>query len=174
MKILLTLFCFQEEKYQKNSLKNNETPKTLKSEDNSNVFIKKSVMEKYKNFIIMNFFINFSNVKIIYQIIFTIINTEKLKSKKILDKIVFLLPDDFINKINIIDKNYKNKQIKEIEKENKKEEIIKYEDNKLCLKFLNEFEIISNELYIYFEGQDNKLCEALIGNYKWKSKNIFV
>ena len=34
IKILLTLFCFQEEIYQKNSLSNYETPKSSKDMDN--------------------------------------------------------------------------------------------------------------------------------------------
>ena len=180
IKIILTLFSFQEEIYQKISLSNYETPRNSKIEDNSAVFIKKSIMEKYKKFY---------NYEILYKFLKSkknildcikdnkIINTEKLKSRKILEEIISQLPDDFIKKINNINDNNRNKLIEEIENENKKEwnyKMIKYENNKLCLKFINEFEIISNELYIYFEGQDNKLCEALIGNYKWKSKNIFV
>ena len=139
IKILLTLFCFQEEIYQKISLSNYETPRNSKIEDNSAVFIKKSIMEKYKKFY---------NYEILYKFLKSktnildcikennIINTEKLKDKEILDKIASQLPIDFNNKIINIDKNNKNKLIEEIENENKKEwnyKMIKYENNKLCL-----------------------------------------
>jgi len=60
IKILLTLFCFQEEIYQKISLKNYETPKDSKDKVYSFYIIEKSVMEKYKKFynyeILYNFF----------------------------------------------------------------------------------------------------------------------
>ena len=108
IKIILTLFSFQEEIYQKISLSNYETPRNSKIEDNSAVFIKKSIMEKYKKFY---------NYEILYKFLKSkknildcikdnkIINTEKLKSRKILDEIIFQLPDDFIKKINNINEN---------------------------------------------------------------------
>ena len=109
IKIILTLFSFQEEIYQKISLSNYETPRKSKIEDNSAVFIKKSIMEKYKKFY---------NYEILYKFLKSkknildcikdnkIINTEKLKSRKILDEIISQLPNDYIKKINNIhDKN---------------------------------------------------------------------
>ena len=103
IKILLTLFCFQEEIYQKISLSNYETPKNLKIEDNSIVFIKNSLMGKYKKFF---------NYEILYKFLKSktnildcikennIINTEKLKSRKILKEIISQLPDDYNNHIH--------------------------------------------------------------------------
>ena len=180
IKILLTLFCFQEEIYQKNFLKNYETPRNSKDKDNSVYIIEKSVMEKYKIF--YNYEILYKFLKSKKNILDCIkennlIDTEKLKSRKILNEIFSQLPDDFINKINNIDKINKNKLIEEIENENKKEwnyKMIKYENNKLCLKFIDEFEIISNELYIYLEGQGLKLSKFLLGNYIIGNQKIFI
>ena len=180
IKILLTLFCFQEEIYQKNSLKNYETPKNSKDKDYSLYIIEKSVMEKYKTFYNYEFLYNFlKSKKSILDCLKdnNIITSEKIKSKEILDKITLQLPDDFINKIKNIDENNKNKLIEEIENENKKEwnyKMIKYENNKLCLKFINEFEIISYELYIYLEGQGFKLSKFLLGNYIIGNQKIFI
>ena len=153
IKILLTLFSFQEEIYQKISLSNYETPRNLKIEDNSAVFIRKSIMEKYKKFYNYEILYNFlkDNKNILDCIKDNkIINKEKLKDKEILDKIISQLPVDFINKIDNIDKNNKNKLIEEIENENKEEwnyKMIKYENNELCLKLINDFEIINEELF---------------------------
>ena len=174
IKILLTLFCFQEEIYQKISLSNYETPRNSKIEDNSAVFIKKSIMEKYKKFY---------NYEILYKFLKSkknildcikdnkIINTEKLKSRKILEEIISQLPDDFIKKINNINDNNRNKLIEEIENENKKEwnyKMIKYENNKLCLKLINDFEIINEEIFIFLKGQgiDGKFIIEYLFNPK--------
>jgi hypothetical protein len=180
LKVLLTLFCFQEEIYQKISIKNYETPKNSKDKDYSIYYIKKSVMEKYKKFYNYEILYKFlKSKKSILDCIKSnnIIDSEKIKNKEILDKIILQLPDEFINKINNIDENNKNKLIEEIENENKKEwnyKIIKYEDNKLCLKFINDFEIINNELYIYLEGQGFKLSKFLLGNYIIGNQKIFI
>jgi len=179
-KILLTLFCFQEEIYQKNTSKTYETPKNLKGKDYSFYVLEKSIMEKIKKFYNYEILYNFlKSKKNILNCIKdnNIIDTEKLKNKDILNEIISQLPNDFINKINNIDNNDKNKLIEEIENENKKEwnyKMIKYEDNKLHLKFINEFEIISNELYIYLEGQNFKLSKLLLGNYIIGNQKIFI
>jgi hypothetical protein len=180
IKILLTLFCFQEEIYQKISIKNYETPKNSKDKDYSVYIIKKSVMEKYKEFYNYEILYNFlKNKKSILDCIKdnNIIDLDKLKNKEILDKITLQLPDNFMNSIDNNDKNNKNKLIEEIENENKKEwnyKMIKYEDNKLCLKFINDFEIINNELYLYLEGQGIKLSKFLLGNYIIENQKILL
>ena len=180
IKILITLFCFQEEIYQKNFLKNYETPRNSKDKDNSVYIIEKSVMEKYKKF--YNYEILYKFLKSKKNILDCIkennsIDTEKLKSRKILNEIISQLPDDFINKINNIDKINKNKLIEEIENENKKErnyKMIKYEDNKHCLKFINDFEIINEELFIFLDGQGIKLSNFFVGKYIIEFQKIFI
>ena len=180
IKILLTLFCFQEEIYQKNFLKNYETPRNSKDKDNSVYIIEKSVMEKYKKF--YNYEILYKFLKSKKNILDCIkennsIDTEKLKSRKILNEIISQLPDDFINKINNIDKINKNKLIEEIENENKKEwnyKMIKYENNKLCKKLINEFEIINEELFLFLYDQGIKLSKVLLGNYIIGNQKIFI
>ena len=180
IKIILTLFSFQEEIYQKISLSNYETPRNSKIEDNSAVFIKKSIMEKYKKFY---------NYEILYKFLKSkknildcikdnkIINTEKLKSRKILDEIISQLPNDYIKKINNIDDNNKNKLIEEIENENKKEwnyKMIKYENNKLCIKLINDFEIINEEIFSILECQGIKIGKVILGNYIIGNQKIFI
>ena len=180
IKILLTLFSFQNEIYQKITLSNYETPKNSKAEDNQAVFIKKSVMEKYKKFYNYEILYNFlKSKKNILDCIKDnkIINTEKLKDIEILKNIILQLPDDFMKKINNIDKNNKNKLIEEIENENKEEwdyKMIKYENNKLCLKLINDFEIINEELFIFLYGQGIKLINPLLGNYIIGNQKIFI
>ena len=179
LKVLLTLFCFQEEIYQKISSKNGKS-KDIKYEGELVYAIEKNIMTKYKNFyyyeILYNFLIyNKSILNCIKDN--NIIDTEKLKSKKILNEIISQLPNYFINKINNIDKNNKNKLIEEIENENKKEwnyKMIKYEDNKLRLKFINDFEIINEELFIFLDGQGIKLNQSFEGKYIIEYRKIFI
>ena len=180
VKILLTLFCFQEEIYQKNS-SNYETPKIIKSEKNIFYAIKKSIMEKYKKFynyeILYNFFKKKNNKVLDCIKNNKIIDSQKLVDREILYEIIPQLPVDFTNKINNIDKNNKNKLIEEIENEDKKEwncKMIKYEDNNLCLELINDFEIISYELFLYLETQDIKLTKFFVGSYFIGNKKIFI
>ena len=67
--------------------------------------------------------------------------------------------------------------IEEIENENKKEwnyKMIKYEDNKLRLKFINDFEIINEELFLFLDGQGIKLNQSFVGNYIIEYQKIFI
>ena len=179
IKILYSLFCFQEGIYQKNSSSSYETPRNFKDKDNLFIFIKKNVMAKYKEFY---------NYKIIYNIlkkkkkILNYIKDNKIESKeelrnsKFIDEIISKLPDDIIDKIYINNKN-KNKLIEEMEKENEKEwnyKMVKYEDNKLCLKFINDFEIINYEVFILIKGQDIELSNVLNGNCIIGNQKIFI
>ena len=67
--------------------------------------------------------------------------------------------------------------IEEIENEDKKEwnyKMVKYENNELCLKLINDFEIINEELLIYIKGQGTKLVKPLSGNYIIGNQKILI
>ena len=52
--------------------------------------------------------------------------------------------------------------------------MIKYENNKLCLKLINDFEIINEEIFIFLKGQGIKLGKVLLGNYIIGNQKIFI
>ena len=152
IKILIKLFCFQEEIMQKNNI-NYKTPNTIDKNDIYYILIKKASITKYKNYFSYDTLYNFLKYKT--NILDSIKENEIINYKKLNDSIISniykIIPKDYIKKIVNIDKK---KLLNELsEKKEWKYKSIKYNESngqRLKLKIIYDFEIINVDLLNLF------------------------
>ena len=147
IKILIKLFCFQEEIIQKNNI-NYQTPRNANKYDFNIILIQKQTITKYKDYFSYNTLYNFLKYKT--NILDNIKENDIINHKKLDDSIISnayqSIPKDYIEKIEKIDKK---KLIDELSEEKEwKCKYIKYNvsNQKLKIPYLDDFEIISFDL----------------------------
>lgn len=172
IKILIKLF-FSEEEIKQKMNDNSVIPQVI---DYDMVFIKKNLMNKYKE--IMNYkdLLNFikSNNDILNCITLNKkINYNNLNDSNIL-KIINQMPKDLINKIENVDKK---KLITELKVESMKEWKFNYEkikrEKEFIVKYLEKFEIINNDILNSFKTQDVEITDYFYGDCIFGDNKVF-
>jgi len=172
IKILIKLF-FSEEEIKQKMNDNSAIPQVI---DYDMVFIKKNLMNKYKE--IMNYkdLLNFikSNNDILNCITLNKkINYNNLNDSNIL-KIINQMPKDLINKIENVDKK---KLITELKVESMKEWKFNYEkikrEKEFIVKYLEKFEIINNDILNSFKTQDVEITDYFYGDCIFGDNKVF-
>lgn len=172
IKILIKLF-FSEEEIKQKMNDNSVIPQVI---DYDMVFIKKNLMNKYKE--IMNYkdLLNFikSNNDILNCITLNKkINYNNLNDSNIL-KIINQIPKDLINKIENVDKK---KLITELKVESMKEWKFNYEkikrEKEFIVKYLEKFEIINNDILNSFKTQDVEITDYFYGDCIFGDNKVF-
>ena len=172
IKILIKLFYSEEEIKQKIN-NNNVVPQVI---DYNMVFVKKNLMKKYKE--IMNYkdLLTFlqSNNEILNYITTNKINYNNLNDDSTLLKIISQLPSQLINKIENVDKK---KLITELKIENMKEWKFNYKpvkgEKEIIIKYLDNFEIINNDIVNLFKVQDIEITDYFYGDCIFGDKKVF-
>ena len=156
IKILIKLFCFQEEIIQKNNI-NYETPRNANKYDFNIILIQKQIITKYKDYFSYNTLYNFLKHKT--NILDSIKENQIINHKKlddsILSNVYHSISKDYIEKIEKIDKK---KLIDELSEEKEwKCKYIKYNvsNQKLKIPYLDDFEIISVDLNQLIKDEQN-------------------
>jgi len=176
IKILIKLFCFQEEIIQKCS--NNYTSNhDNKNHENEVFLIKKETITKYKNHFNYNALYNFLKDETnILDIIKEngIINYQRLNDS-IISSVYKIIPENIINKIEKADKKKIIEQLlKEKEWNNK---YINYNISNiktLKVQLINNFEFINNDLLQLFLTEQNIKFKSLFGNIIFSENKIFI
>ena len=177
IKILIKLFCFQEEISQKNNT-NYITPNIFDKNDTYILLIKKTSIAKYKNYFSYNTLYSFLKYKT--NILDSIKENQIINYKKLNDSIISniykIIPKDFINKIENLDK--KNLLDELSEEKEWKYKYIKYnksDGQRLKIKFFDDFEIINDDLFKLFAIEQKIIFKNLFfGNIIFGEKKIFV
>ena len=176
IKILIKLFCFQEEIIQKNNI-NYKTPNTIDKNDIYYILIKKASITKYKNYFSYDTLYNFLKYKT--NILDSIKENEIINYKKLNDSIISniykIITKDYIKKIVNIDKK---KLLNELsEKKEWKYKSIKYNESngqRLKLKIIYDFEIINVDLLNLFAKEQEIIFKNIFyGNIIFgEKKNV--
>jgi len=177
IKILIKLFCFQEEIFQKNNI-NYKTSNNIDNNDIYIILIKKTSITKYKNF--FNYDILYSFLKYKTNILDSIKENEIINYKKLNDLIISniykIIPKDYINKIGSLNKK---KLLDELSEESewkyKYIKVNKSNGQKLKLRLFDDFEIINDDLFKLFINEQKIIFKNLFfGNIIFGEKKIFV
>ena len=177
IKILIKLFCFQEEIIQKNNI-DYKTPRNANKDDFNIILIQKETITKYKDYFSYNTLYNFLKHKT--NILDSIKEYEIINHKKLNDSIISNvyqnLPKDYIEKIESIDKKKLLDKLSE-EKEWKCKSI-KYNisnGQKLKILYLDDFEIINIDLnQLIIDEQNIIFKNILLGKIIFGKQKIFV
>jgi hypothetical protein len=177
IKILIKLFCFQEEIIQKNNI-DYKTPRNANKDDFNIILIQKETITKYKDYFSYNTLYNFLKHKT--NILDSIKENEIINHKKLNDSIISNvyqnLPKDYIEKIENINKKKLLDNFSE-EKEWKCKSI-KYNisnGQKLKILYLDDFEIINVDLnQLIISEQNIKFKNICLGNIIFGKQKIFV
>ena len=177
IKILIKLFCFQEEIIQKNNI-DYKTPCKINMDDINIILIQKNIITKYKNYFSYDILYNFlkNNTNILDRIKENeIINYKKLNDS-IISNIYQSLPKDYINKIENIDKKKLLDELSEEKEWNCK--CIKYNisnPQKLELLYLDDFEMINVDLNQIMTNEQNVSFKNIcLGKIIFGKQKIFV
>lgn len=172
IKILIKLF-FSEEEIKQKMNDNSVIPQVI---DYDMVFIKKNLMNKYKEIMSYKDLLNFikSNNDILNCITLNKkINYNNLNDSIIL-KIINQMPKDLINKIENVDKK---KLITELKVESMKEWKFNYEkikrEKEFIVKYLEKFEIINNDILNSFKTQDVEITDYFYGDCIFGDNKVF-
>ena len=173
IKILIKLFCFEEETKQKIN-NNTEMPQII---DYNMIFVKKNLIKRYKEIMSYKDLINFikSNNEILNCITTNSkINYNNLNDSTIL-KIISQIPSELINKIENVDKQ---KLITELKIENMKEWKFNYKpikrEKEIIIKYLENFEIINNYILNSFKNQDFEITDYFYADCIFGDKKFFL
>ena len=175
IKILIKLFCFQEEIIQKNII--NYTSNNDDKSQNGVFLIRKESITKYKNY--FNYDTLYKFLKEKTNILEKIKENGIIKYQKLDDSIISnvypKIPKNYIKKIEKTDKKKLSEQIlKEKEWNNK---YIKYNISNIQafeVKLIDDFEIINNELLQLFLTEQNIKFKNLFGNIIFIEKKMFI
>ena len=172
IKILIKLFCFEEETKQKIN-NNTEMPQII---DYNMIFVKKNLIKRYKEIMSYKDLINFikSNNEILNCITTNSkINYNNLNDSTIL-KIISQIPSELINKIENVDKQ---KLITELKIENMKGWKFNYKtikrEKEIIIKYLENFEIINNDILNSFKNQDFEITDYFYADCIFGDKKVF-
>ena len=177
IKILIKLFCFQEEISQKNNT-NYITPNIFDKNDTYILLIKKTSITKYKNYFSYNTLYSFLKYKT--NILDSIKENQIINYKKLNDSIISniykIIPKDFINKIENLDKkNLLDELSEEKEWEYKYIKYNKSDGQRLKLRLYDDFEIINDDLFNLFTIEQKIIFKNLFfGNIIFGEKKIFI
>lgn len=172
IKLLIKLFCFEEETKQKIN-NNSMVPQAI---DFNMIFIKNNVMKKYKE--IMNYKDLSNFIKSNNEILKCISANNKLNYNNLNDsnilKIINQIPTELINKIENVEKK---KLITELKIENMKEWKFNYKpikrEKEIIIKYLQNFQIINNDILNSFKNQDIELTDYFYGDCIFGDKKVF-
>ena len=175
IKILIKLFCFQEEIIQKNII--NYTSNNDDKSQNGVFLIRKESITKYKNY--FNYDTLYKFLKEKTNILEKIKENGIIKYQKLDDSIISnvypKIPKNYIKKIEKTDKKKLSEQIlKEKEWNNK---YIKYNISNIQafeVKLIDDFEIINNDLLQLFLAEQNIKFKNLFGNIIFIEKKMFI
>ena len=175
IKILIKLFCFQEEIIQKNNI-NYETPRNANKYDFNIILIQKQTITKYKDYFSYNTLYNFLKYKT--NILDSIKENQIINHKKlddsIISKIYHSIPKNYIEKIEKIDKK---KLIDELSEEKEwKCKYIEYNvsnGQKLKIPYLDDFEIINIDLNQFLDEQNITFKILFLGKIIFGKQKIF-
>ena len=175
IKILIKLFCFQEEIIQKNII--NYTSNNDDKSQNVVFLIRKESITKYKNY--FNYDTLYKFLKDKTNILEKIKENGIIKYQKLDDSIISnvyqKIPKNYINKIEKTDKKKLSEQIlKEKEWNNK---YIKYNISNiqaLEVKLIDDFEIINHDLLQLFLTEQIFKFKNLFGNIIFSENKMFI
>ena len=175
IKILIKLFCFQEEIIQKNSI--NYTSNNDDKNQNVVFLIRKESITKYKNFFYYDTLYKFLKDKT--NILKEIKENGIIKYQKLDDSIISnvyqKIPKNYINKIEKIDKK---KLLEQLSKEKEwNNRYIKYNISNiqtLEVKLIDDFEIINNDLFQLIFTEQNIQFKNLFGNIIFSENKMFI